>query len=573
MSKSEIIIRLGGEGGEGVISAGDIFTLSSARTGYHVFTFRTYPAEIKGGHAWYQIRVGPKPMLSMGDGIDVLVAFNAEAYEKHIANLNDNGVLIYDPNAVTPENGRYIRYPIPFNKISKEEMQFFRGKNVVVTGALAALFGLDPASQESLIRAKFKRRAEVMDKNLQSLYKGYEYVKKNIEKADPYYLTETEHVSRLVMSGNDAIVAGALYAGCRFYAGYPISPASEILETMARELPKVGGISLQAEDEMASIGSVVGASFAGTKAMTATSGPGFSLMTEFMGLSGMAEIPCVIVDAQRSGPSTGMPTKLEQGDLNHALYSGHGDYPRIVIAPGSVEDCFYQIVSAFNMAELYQLPVIFLSDQSLSHRTESLSKPDLSKIKVIDRIKPSPEELNGYQRYAITDTGISPMTIPGQKGGMYVATGLEHNESGHVSDNPMEAHERMHPKRFRKLETASNNLPPVPRYGAEDAKVGLIGWGSTQGVIQEAVDRALEHGFKVAAIHPKVLAPLPIKDLEAFVSSVEKVIIPEVNYTGQFANYLQSALEVKPIRLNKYGGLPFTPAEIYRKIEEVINHG
>ncbi len=571
-TKSEIIMRLGGEGGEGVISTGDIFTLGAARTGFNIFTFRTYPAEIKGGHAWYHIRIGSRPVRSMGDGVDVLVAFNAEAYENHHSLLNKDGVIIYDPDTVTPANGNRILYPIPFNKIARQELDFVRGKNVIVTGFLAGLFGLNPASLEDLIRNRFKRRPELLDKNMKALETGVNYATQKITKSDPYYLAETDKVGRLVMSGNDAISAGALYAGCRYYAGYPITPASEILETMARELPKLGGISLQGEDEIASIASCVGASFAGQKAMTATSGPGFSLMTEFMGYAGMAEIPVVIIDAQRAGPSTGMPTKLEQGDLNHALYGGHGDFPRIVIAPGNVEDCFKQIVNAFNMAERYQTLCVFLSDQSLSHRTETLKKPDVSTIPVIDRTKPSAQELEQYQRYKVTDNGISPMSVPGTKGGMYTSAGLEHDELGHV-DRPVESHLVMVPKRFRKLDAAEMELEEPVRYGAKDATIGLIGWGSTEGVIQEAVDRCNAAGLKVAAMHPKVLCPLPRKALQAFIDSVELVIMPEVNYTGQFARHIRANLDVKPIHLNKYGGLPFTPGEIVAKIEEVASNG
>lgn len=573
-TKTEIIMRLGGEGGEGVISTGDFFAQGSARTGYHLFTFRTYPAEIKGGHAWYQVRVGSNPVRSMGDGVDVLVAFNAEAYFSHKDTLNPDGVLIYDPDTVTPDNGHKVVYPIPFNKIAKDELNFFRGKNMVVTGAIAGLFGLEPSSLEGLIKQRFKRRPELLDQNLKALYTGYDYSRKKLQKQDQFYLGEpAQRVARLVMSGNDAIVAGALFAGCRYYAGYPITPASEILEGMAKELPKLGGVSLQAEDEIASIGSVIGASFAGVKAMTATSGPGFSLMSEFLGYAGMSETPCVIVDSQRSGPSTGMPTKLEQGDLNHALYAGHGDFPRVVMAPGSVRDCFFGIVNAFNLSERYQLPVIFLSDQSLSHRTEAVPMPDLGKVAVIDRLQPTPEQLKDYSRYRITENGISPMAIPGTPGGMYVSPGLEHDELGHV-DDPIASHLKMMPKRHAKVEACRREASGVDldRYGDADAKIGVIGWGSTEGAIQEAVDRARAAGYKVAALHPKVVYPLPVEQLQRFVDSVEHVIVPEVNFSGQFARYLRTEVDVHPIRVNKYGGLPFMPREIYQKIEEVANN-
>ncbi|MDO8531472.1 MAG: 2-oxoacid:acceptor oxidoreductase subunit alpha [Dehalococcoidia bacterium] len=573
MEKNEIIIRLAGEGGEGVISTGDIFTQGAARTGYHVFTFRTYPAEIKGGHAWYQVRVGAYPVLSMGDGVDVMVAFNAEGYYNHKHLINKGGVLIYDPDTVTPEeSSSVIAYGIPFNTIARKELDFFRGKNLIVTGFLAGLFGLEPSSLEGLIRSRFARRAELLASNLKSLYAGYEHATKKIEKRDPYFLTPVEKIPRLVLSGNDAIAAGALAAGCRFFAGYPITPASEILETMSKELPKLGGVSLQVEDEIAAIGMAAGASFGGLKSMTATSGPGLSLMSEFLGWVSMSETPCVIVDSQRAGPSTGMPTKLEQADLNHALYAGHGDFPRIVMAAGSVEDAFFRIIDAFNLSEKYQMPAIFLSDQSLSHRTESMLKPDLSRIHVEDRLRPTAEQLKDYRRYAVTESGASPMSAPGMAGGAYVAPGLEHDEKGHV-DTPLQSHIIMMPKRFRKLDGARKDMGQLSRHGAADATIGVIGWGSTEGVIQEAVDRANASGHKVAALHPKLLSPLQVDDLRKFMDSVEHVIVPEVNYSGQFAHYLRSILGDSVVQLNKYGGLPFTPGEIFKKIEEVARNG
>ncbi|MBI3980112.1 MAG: 2-oxoacid:acceptor oxidoreductase subunit alpha [Chloroflexi bacterium] len=571
---SDMIIRIAGEGGEGVISAGDMFTAGAARAGYHVFTFRTYPAEIKGGHAWYQVRVGSQPVRSIGDGIDILVAFNAEAYHLHADQINPGGVLIYDPEAVTPSgNGRYTPYPIPLNTIARKELDFARGKNLVVLGAVASLFGLDPGSLEGVIRARLARRAELLDKNLASLDAGVQYTQQHIQKADRFQLARSDNVRRLVMSGNEAIVAGALTAGCRFYAGYPITPASDIMEMLARDLPRLGGVCLQSEDEIAALAAVVGASYAGRKAMTATSGPGFSLMLELLGLAGMAEIPLVLVDAQRGGPSTGMPTKLEQSDLNQALYGGHGDLPRIVMAPGSVADCYYEIIHAFNLAEEYQSPVIFLSDQSLSHRTESVAWPDVSGVRPVQRARPAPEQLADFKRYVVTESGVSPMPVPGLDTGTYVAPGLEHDEYGHVSAESPENHFVMTEKRFRKLRLLQKRQGALERYGDDAAEVGIIGWGSTAGVVREAVDRARQEGYRVAAVHPRVLHPLPEQELDAFISSVRTILVPELNYQGQFARYLASTFCVRPHQLNKFGGLPFTPGEITRKIQEVANRG
>jgi 2-oxoglutarate ferredoxin oxidoreductase subunit alpha len=575
MAKDDFTIRIGGDTAiGGVISTGENFTTAAARVGFRTFTFRTYPSEIKGGQAWFQVRISSRPIYSLGDGCDVLITFDQQAYQLHHGDLNQGGVLIYDSDLVQPApDGDIVRYGIPFQKIAREELGFVRGTNVLILGVIAALFGLAPSSLEETVKSRYKRRAELMEKNIQALHHGYEYTKK-IQKEDQFWLGAADHVVRLVMTGNDAITAGALHAGCRFFAGYPITPASDILETMAAQLPRFGGVCLQAEDEMAALGSIIGASYAGTKAMTATSGPGFSLMTELLGLASMAEIPVVIVDAQRSGPSTGMPTKLEQGDLFQAIYGGHGDFPRIVLAPASVQNCLQVTVLAFGLAEKYQCPVIILSDQSLSHRTETIEHADTDLFPIEERLRPDGIDPESYLRYQLTDNGVSPMAVPALDLHAYVAPGLEHDEWGRPCLLP-EVHEKMTEKRFRKLAAArlDIDIPELcPRYGAEDAELGIIGWGATQGSIREAVDRALAAGIKVAAVHPRALNPLPEERLREFVGSVKHVLVPEVNYQGQFAQHLAASLGIRPIRLNKIGGLPITPGEIYSKIQEVLAH-
>jgi 2-oxoglutarate ferredoxin oxidoreductase subunit alpha len=569
--QSDLVIRLGGEGGEGVISASDMFTAGAARAGYDIFTFRTYPAEIKGGHAWYQIRIGQGKVGSLGDAPDILVCFNQEAYEIHKDQLRDGGVLVYDPDQVKPESNGHnqVHYAVPMTAIARQQ-DFPRGKNLILLGALCQLFGLEPAELEGVVRSRLARRAELLQKNLESLQVGYDYAKSSIPKQDPYYLPHIEkRAGMLVMSGNEAIVAGALYAGCRFFAGYPITPASDIMEAMARELPKLGGVMIQAEDEMAAASMVIGASYGGVKAMTATSGPGYTLMAEVTGLAGMSEIPLVIVDAQRSGPSTGMPTKLEQSDLNHALYGGHGDFPRVVIAPGSVEDCFRQIVRAFNIAWKYQVPVIFLSDQSLSHRTESLQMPDLATIPVYEREAPTAEDLAHYARYKITPSGVSPMAIPGEKNGMFVSAGLEHDEYGHP-DLDANNHVAMTLKRFRKLETLRAELEqePLPLHGDPTAPLVVVGWGASEGAILEAVDRANAKGIPTVSLHLRVLNPLPENQLRAFFADKTKILVVEHNYSGQLARHLRATLGIATISVTKFGGLPFTAGEIVARIEE-----
>jgi 2-oxoglutarate ferredoxin oxidoreductase subunit alpha len=413
-----------------------------------------------------------------------------------------------------------------------------------------------------------------------ALLAGYQWVKDNIGTEAPIQmgLPDVDREPQLVMSGNRAIVAGALAAGCRYYAGYPITPATDILEEMARRLPGAGGAVFQTEDEIAAISSVVGASVAGVKAMTATSGPGFSLMQEMLGLATMAEVPLVVVNSMRGGPSTGMPTKMEQADLNIALYGGHGEAPRIVLAPRTVADCFYQSMQAFYLSETFQMPVILLVDQSLSHRTETLSMPDHRLVPVVERTRPSAEDAQDYRRYLLTESGISPMGVPGFDPTPFTATGLEHDEYGAPNYTP-DMHTAQLDKRGLKFEIAADALCGLEsplgchQYGVpeDEAEVGLLAWGSTAGIVREAVEDLAAEGYPVAALVPAVINPLPAERILEFAKGLKAIIAPEVNRTGQFADWVRANTELHLIPLNKYGGLPFTPGEIRAKAVEFLS--
>ena len=575
---NEVTIRIGGESGEGTISGGDILALAAARWGYHVYTFRTFPAEILGGPCLFQVRISDAPVKSMGDYADVLICLNQEAYDRNRKDLRRGGVLIYDPSDFIPDTSDFITYAVPFNEIARKEVQLFQTKNMVMLGAISGLFGPPLEAIVQVVQSKLSRSRKanetLMEKNMLALEIAKKHVEEKIAKRDPYRLGPVEKANRVVLNGNQAVVAGALAARCGFFAGYPITPASDIMEGLAKELPQVGGTFLQAEDEMSALASVLGASYGGVRAMTATSGPGFSLMTELIGLASMAELPAVIVDAQRAGPSTGMPTKMEQSDLSFSLYAGHGDTPRIVVAPASVADCYSLMIDAFNMAERYQMPVLFLTDQSLTARVESVDADAFSPRAVEERVKPQTlvgaavgTSTENYSRYAYTSTGISPISAPGTGSPAYVATGLEHDEHGHPDYEP-EDHEEMMRKRYRKLETAARELPAPERYGDSDAVIGVIGWGSTEGAIQEAIDRARKNGYRVASLHPRILSPMPDNAIREFIDSVTKVIVPECNYTGQLANLLGARYGLQAIRINKFGGIPFTAADIFKAIEE-----
>ncbi len=566
----DILVRIGGEGGEGVISCGELLTTALARSNHEVFTFRTYPAEIKGGPAMFQVRASDEPVLSQGKLADILVTFNEEAFQLHGHSIRPEGLLVYDPAHYQP-NGSYECYPVPLDEITLNVVKSKLGKNVVALGVVARILGMPIQLLEELVRDRFGKKGDiVVAKNHEALRAGYTYVDKHLfKKSIPKFEARTSTYKRVVMSGNEALSIGAISAGCRYYGGYPITPASDILEFMEKDLPKFGGAVVQTEDEIAAIASVVGASYAGKKAMTATSGPGLSLMVEVMGLATMSEIPCVIVDAQRSGPSTGMPTKTEQSDLNLAVFGSHGDAPRIVLAPGNVEECLYYIIHAFNLAEKYQSPVLFLTDQSLAHRTQTFPWPDFKRIPIINRLTPTEEELKEYKRFKITENGVSPMAIPGTAG-VYAATGLEHTERGAPNFTP-QMHMTMSAKRFKKIEVCSKEKGFTARFGDKKANVGIIGWGSTQGSIREGVEMAIKEGLSVAQLQLKMVHPLPETDIQEFLNTVDQVIIAELNYGGQFNQIFRSRFLLPTHSLTKCDGLPFYAEEIVAKIKAVLS--
>jgi len=578
---NDLVIRIAGEAGEGVQSTGQLLAQASARAGYMVLTDYVPPAEIKGGHAVFQIRLSDRTLHARGDHVDILLAFNQEAYDVNIDELRPGGLLIYDSDELTPpESDQRRQVDAPLTDIAKRQLRFELGKNVVAVGVCAALFGLDVDVIRRLLREKFLRKGEeVVNKNLVALQAGIDHVVAHVPDREIFRLEPGEARQDVILvTGNQSLALGAIAAGCRFLAGYPITPASDVMEFLANELPRIGGSVVQAEDEISSIGMVVGASYAGKKAMTSTAGPGLSLMTEMLGLATMAELPCVVADIQRAGPSTGMPTRQEQGDLNLAIYGAHGEAPRIVLAATSVEDLFYQAVNAFNLAEKYQTPVIFLSDTTLAVRAESIRRPDSSRLEIWNRLTYNPpgegattaeRGLESFKRYECTDSGISPISVPGTPGGQYVATGLEHSEYGGVRYDPV-THRQMTEKRFRKIMSAAQDAPAALRYGDPDAEVGIIAWGSTAGQVIEAIDRLAARGLKTELLAPKLLFPLPDHQLRPFLESKRTIIVPEVNYTGQFRRLLEAEYRRPLVGINTYTGHPFKVGELADRIADVL---
>lgn len=563
--------RFAGESGEGVISAGEICTLTLSDVGYNVFTFESYPAEIKGGHCWYQVRSANDEVLSAGSGTDCLCAFNQEAIDTHVKAVRPGGVVIYDPGQVTtvPERKDLIWYSVPFDEIVKEKVQSPKSKNVFAVAVVAALHGIPAGEVKKTMQRKYKgKNPKLLELNDKAVDAAFEHCKTIARKHTTTLIVGTHDPERLLINGNDAITLGALVAGVDFFAGYPITPASSILEALAVEMPKLGKTCMQAEDEMSSLAHCLGASYAGKKAMTATSGPGFSLMQELLGLASTAELPVVIVNCMRGGPSTGLPTKPEQSDLNEMVYGSHGEASRIVLAPSGVRDSFMQTIWAFNLAEKYQLPVILATDHSLSNRTENIPLSHLKGVPVLRREMATDAELADYKRYKFTDSGVSPMSIPGMPGGMHVAEGLEHNEYGNPNYTGAN-HEAMIRKRLEKIDDAWRYPAALERFGDENPDILVVTWGSTKGPTKEAVTAALGEGKKVGYVVPKILNPLPREGFLDMIEKAPQVIVAEMNHTGQLEGLLRKQVARYFHRLNKVQGTPITWLEIKEKIDGV----
>ena len=546
MSRHDLTIAMVGAGGDGIVTMGDILSQAGARDGLNVIKTEAYGPQIRGGESSCVVRMSPDAIYEQGDAVDVLVVFSWADFGRFKGEVLPaaDAVVLFDeadPMARTKEdlglgsNAHFLS--VPFAKLAGDAGA--KGsKNVVGLGVLTSLFGL---RQETIRRAVVKRfgrkKAAVGELALKAFDAGMAH-SATLATLKDRGITFTPGPSKLLMSGNEASALGALHAGCRFFAGYPITPSTEILQFAEEWLPKMGGSVVQTEDELAAIGAVVGASFAGVKSMTATSGPGLSLMTEMLGLASMAEVPCVVVDVQRGGPSTGLPTKSEQSDLWQAVFAGHGDAPRVVIAASDVEDCFHATVEAFNIAEEFQVPVIVLTDQSVGQRRETLDPARLVH-KVVDRAVPTPADLENYQRYKDTPEGFSPMSVPGMKGGIYQTNGLEHDEAGRPASMHL-VHEKMNAKRYRKLTPIRDKYQRARRYGPEKADLGIVCWGSSKGAVKEAVLMAEARGEKVAAFIPEMIFPFPAKAFEEFKKSVRQILVIEISYAAQFYKYLQT---------------------------------
>ena len=581
MPRSDLSIAMVGSGGDGVVTMGDMIAQAGARDGLNVIKVEAYGPQIRGGESSTTVRVAANDIYAQADHVDILVVFNWKDFARFKGEITvaPDAIILSEAKDETEVHGADLGagpdatwIKVPFIDLAKESAGTTLAKNIVTLGLLSELFNLPQKPLRRAIEKKFsKKKAEVLEANIKGFTAGIDFAKSLGEDVGDRRLEYTPGEPRLLMSGNEAAAVGAIHAGCRFFAGYPITPSSEVLHFLSEWLPKAGGSVVQTEDELAAIGAVIGGSFAGVKSMTATSGPGLALMTEMLGLASMAEVPAVIFDVQRGGPSTGLPTKSEQSDLWQALYGSHGDAPRVVLAPADVEDCFHSTVDAFNIAEEYQIPVIVLSDQNIAQRRETLSMLTLDH-EVKERLAPTAEQLEDYKRYEITPNGVSPMTWPGIKGGQYQTNGLEHDEFGRPTSMHL-VHEKMNEKRYRKLRPIRDDYHFIRQYGPDDADLGILCWGSSKGPVKEAVLKANARGIKVAAFVPQVLYPFPKHEFEEFLRRIKEFIVIELSFSAQFYKYLRTFLELPEGHTHIFkrsGGKNLTVAEVEEQIAAIL---
>lgn len=580
MQSSDVAIRIGGAAGDGVASTGETYAIAGARSGLNVTTYQSYQSVIRGGHIWFQIRLSNEKLYSPGDEFHILLALNQATLDIHVPETSAPGGVIYDPSrqklkeeALPPG---VSSLPVPAQDISMEVSGKPLMQNTAALGALMHLLKLDSDVLGSALGKMFgKKSQEIIEMNKTVASKGYEYAAENYDSFD-FGLRPTGE-RRAIMSGNQSICLGALAAGVKVLAQYPMTPATSIMHWMAAHREKYGVVLKQTEDELAAMNLVVGASFAGVRAMTATSGGGYSLMVEATGLAGMTETPAVIVEVQRAGPSTGLPTKTEQGDLNMIFGASQGDFPRIIMAPRNPEECFDVAWRSFNLAETYQCPVFIISDLYLSEMWRTVEVPDFE----VPIVRGLMAEDGGeeYLRYKVTKSGISPRARPGQPGLMFVAGSDEHNEKGELISDvlagiPRHVGERAEQvaKRMRKLEGAVKDMRPPELYGPKNADVTIVSWGSTQAAVRDALGILEDEGVRANSLEFCDLWPLRVGEARKALENASQLLAVEGNYTGQFTRLLRAETGVEiENHLFKYDGEPFYSKEVVKKTMEVLN--
>lgn len=579
---NELTWVVGGQQGEGIDTTGEILASALNRLGYHIFGYRTFGSRIKGGHTNYRVRIAQRPVYGIAPQIDVLVAFDQDTINRLAGEMARGGVVVFNGKGgrgKLPPGVRDVRLvEVPMLELARELGNPIM-KNMVGVGVSAALLGLAVEDIEPVVDERFAGKGgKLVEANKAALRRGYEAAVAALgETGDRLRLGPADGRRRYLMTGDEAAAFGALVAGCRLVAAYPITPASEIMHWMVKKLPQYSGVVVQAEDEIAAISTVIGAGYAGVRAMTSTSGPGFSLMQEAIGYAGMIEAPCVIVNVQRAGPSTGMPTKHEQSDLFEMVMGSHGDLPRIVLAPVTIEDCFYAAVDAFNLADRYQTPVVLAMDLALGLSKQTVDDIDFSRVRIDRGEIAVPDDLNwdggDFKRYRFTETGISPRSLPGMPGGLHLATGLEHDETGHITEDRGNR-VRMMQKRLRKF-AAVNGIETVRYEGPEHPDVLLVGWGASYGALREAREALGAQGLSVGHAHIRLLAPFPVAAVADLLGRAKHVFVAENNALGQLAalirQHVDSADKARLRTINKYDGTLFLPGEIVEPVLEAVS--
>lgn len=571
--------KVGGQQGEGIESTGEIFAIALNRLGYYLYGYRHFSSRIKGGHTNNKIRVTTKAINSISDDLDILVAFDQETIDVNIHEVTAGGVVIADSkfSPKLPEGSQATMYAVPFTDIAND-LGTSLMKNMVAVGASSAVLGLAPESYREVVEEIFSRKgSSVVEKNMEAIKKGAEFL---IESAGSgfasFELEKADGKKRMFMIGNHAIAMGALAGGARFMPAYPITPASEVMEYLTKKLPEFGGVVIQTEDEISACTMAIGGNYAGVRTLTASSGPGLSLMMEAIGLAGITETPLVIVNASRGGPSTGLPTKQEQSDLMAMIYGTHGEIPKVVIAPSTVEEAFYDTAEAFNIAEEYQCPVIILSDLALSLGKQTVEPLDHSRIEIrrgkLDLDAELPD-LDGdyFKRYELTEDGISPRVVPGMRNGIHHVTGVEHNEQGKPSEDPTNRNNQMN-KRLTKLDKLHESFsnPIYTNAPHEEADLLIIGFNSTRGTIEEILPRFNADGLKVNHAQIRLIHPFPTAELQPLMDTAKKIVVVENNATGQLASIIKMNSSNTLENILKYDGNPFLPAEIYTQCKELL---
>jgi len=577
MPKNQITFRIGGEAGQGVESSGAGFAQALARGGLHVFGTQDYMSRVRGGHNFYQIRVGEDPLLSQGDEVHLLLALVPETIERYGAEVVPGGGIIFDEGFDIDgdrlkERGVQL-FPVPLVEIAREAGSEVMA-NTAALGAVAGMTGYALEHMNSVIRDNFSKKGQkVVDANLEVARRAHQFAAERYADDLDYSLEPLEAPTRMVINGNQAICLGALLGGCRFVAAYPMTPSSSIIEWMSVHGGDYGVVTKHTEDEIAAMCMTIGANHMGVRGMTATSGGGFSLMVEALGLAGMTETPAVIVESQRPGPSTGMPTRTGQGDLLFLIRASQGEFPRILLAPGTVEQCFQAGWRAFNLAEQFQTAVFILVDNYLSNSVRSVERATFGFEQVtIDRgallSEEELENLDDYKRYAFTDDGISPRAIPGHPNAVFMACSDEHDEYGNFADEDMENRNRMVDKRMRKLAGAREVMEAPQRYGPEEAETTLIAWGSSYGPVREAVERLNASGEQANLLHFTDLWPLPEEKIQPLLEDAGRLVAVEGNATGQFARLLRAYTGVEVDgEIRRFDGRPFSPQYVIDGLE------